>query len=1353
MAAVPGVGARTARNARNAQVPQPSATTANRRAAVQEAAYTVRQAAGTNAAHLTPDQAVQALASAPASNPAYQAIRLTANRISGLINGPAEPTNLAFSPEGAAAARIREYLVGPMPTGASIIVNASGFTEEQVAILTQNSATHFFSVFLAFAVRQWRSVENPNGGDPLREMFRCGILFAYGSGNDIVATIRDMEDHYGATRMAITQVIVTKKVLPVNATARQIQVATQLQYAAAGFSDIICNSEHFDSDPVPIFFPSTYGHDCFIQIVGNIWNALVGIPEREPTPTQREWLSTAIDFLNRRLRTDGITSHAITAFNRLCAGMPLLVSGVKIAVQIHKHIISSDRVRPPSANTINIPIPEGVELRVFHVMTINYAGQLATAKNQGDGGLHYIWIKSMPSPFLAESRASVERTCANKIASYRDSVIAPTIPPDNVTRINYQLLHDINLEQMKLADSREVAKKAARDSARANAIRKRKRGEENAMEVDEEDGELALARQAQCDTASSWVCIYDIESKFTKVPTSTLPPDLVADGYISGDVCVHHPFLIHFGMFKLYANSAERNLLFSTATNEEEAAAVLDNHNFDLFYVRDESTQVKDNFIVNNFLAEVAHQCKIRNVQSIKLFAHNGSKYDHHLLFQFYHNDPRCKIENVLITPRGVLGTTFIYDEVRIDLRCTALHASKSLAELCVDLEVPKCMWKREFNFSSDFTHEFYENMSQEDKAKLIDYAKYDIYCLTFILIRLEELFQKLDPVRPCDIDFNCVQGYKPQVGKMTFQSFIRGVLMKQFFDSPFPPPRIILFDDLLLSSLRGGMTQSLAAYFESPIYDFLQQVAPEDRKRAYRYAVKQASDAAVMRRSLTLADPDRNSLYPFTMKSRGVPKGPPHLLKWGVEEFCRNFIFGRPMEESKGWGVVLAKLARYSEGGAPNLLDCHFPLLSYRTKSGNSMLYTNLIFSHLHDELKDKLADYSESFVEENGYAWYTTDHLAVYERIGIHIEYKSGFFWSPEFNNWSTEYQPFITRMFEERQRNRANNTVQQIYKLGMNGAFGSSGQKATTSTHLISGEALAPKHLITNTLRSTQIIGDGQFQLYQLESKPGCVARELSCKSTVTNCILSGSWRTMMEAQMQVRDSGKTKLSLPELYDLTLYMDTDSNYCLKEYVNMLDSIGKMGKDIGQFSTESGDIIRFFAPAAKLYAYEHIQDEQIKVSGKCKGLPLYETTVNRETGKVEKVENVDIIKTFKELLSTGKLSANKTVWNKGVGHGVTTADSTYTVDGAAFTTKSNRIGWHTRVTEGGCIIQRWIPVGFHSTQMEGMFNRKYFSYYDNDVDAILKAMAAERVLAKEHTFYKNALDNLIEYFPMYKE
>lgn len=1349
MAAVPGVGARTARLAQNAQVPQPSATNAQRHAAAQQSAYTVRQAAGTNVQHLTPAQAQQALAAAPANNPTYQAIRLAPARIAALIHGDV-PTTL-FNPELGAAVRIRDYLIGPMPVDTSIIVNASGFTEEQIATLTQNSANHYFIIFAAFAVRQWRSVENPDGGQPIPQMFRCGILFAYGSGNNLVETIREMEDHYGATRMAITQVIVTKKLLIHNATARQIQTATQLQYAAAGFADIICAPEHFDQAPIPLFFPSTYGHDCFIQIVGNIFNSL--FPDGQFTTEQNEWLLTVIRFLLHRIRSDGITSHAITALNRHCADNPLTVNGSKIAIQIYKHIISSDRIRPPSAHTVNIIIPPGVEKRIFHIMTINYAGQIATAKNQGAGGLHYIWVKTMPSPFTAQAREQIELVCATKIESHRDTVIAPAIPPDGVTRVNYRLLHDINIQQMKQAAEREASIKSARDIGRASASRKRARAT-GAMDTSGGSGEAALAQQAQCDTASSWVCVYDIESKFSKVPTATLPADLVEDGYIKGDVCVHHPFLIHFGMFKLFANSSARNLPFSKATTEDEAGSVLDHHKFDLFYIRDESTTAEHNFIVNSFLKELAHQCKIRNVQSIRLFAHNGSKYDHHLLFHFYHNDPRCKIENVLITPRGILGATFIYDDVRIDLRCTALHLSKSLAELCIDLDVPKCMWKREFDFSSDFTHEFYESMSEESKARLIDYAKYDIYCLTFILIRLEELLQKLDPIRPCDIDFDCVQGFKPQCGKMTFQSFIRGMLMKQFFDSPFPPPRIILYDHVLLSSLRGGMTQSLAAFFQSPIYTFLKTVPLDQRARAYKFAVHQAEQGALLRRSITLADPDRNSLYPFTMKSRGVPKGPAHLLKWGVEQFCREYIFDRPMEESKGWGVVLARLPYYKGGLSPNLLGCHFPLLSYRAKSGNSMLYTNSIFSDLSPDLKAKLADYSESFVEDNGYAWYTTDHLAVYDKIGIAIAYEVGFFWSAEFNNWSTEYQPFIAHMYDERQRNRANNTVQQIYKLGMNGAFGSSGQKATTTTHIISTKPLPTTHLITNTLRSTRDIGDGQFNLYELEAKPGCLARELSCKSTVTNSILSGSWRTMMEAQIQVYEVDDCSLTLADIYDLTIYMDTDSNYCLKEYVRMLAGLGKMGKDIGQFSTESGEIIRFFAPAAKLYAYEHIQDGQIKVSGKCKGLPLYKTSVNRETGKIDKVENVDIIQTFEHLLETGDLSADKTVWNKGVGHGVTTADTKYTVDGATFTTDSNRIGWHTQVTPGGCILQRWIPAGFKPSRAdEGIFSRRYFSEFNGDYKAILECMADEREQAMDSVAYHRAVDNLVELFPYFKD
>ena len=1339
MAAIPNVGARTASFAAPAQVPIPSNTYSQRHAVTLRAAQPIRQAAGTNNANLEPAQALAGLVGAPHNNPHYEAVRLTAPRLNQLVLWENPPT--AINPNAGVINRIRDFLVDAMATGTSIIVNASGFTEEEVALLTESTPTHFFSVFIYFAVRQWRSVDNPAGGEPLRELFRCNVYAAYGSGDTIVATIRDNEDHYGASRLAVSKMIVTKKLRP-QGTARTIGNATRVAYSAAGFSEIICDAVDVPG-PIPLFFPSTYGNDCFLQIMEHIFSSLVPSPVR----LQEIWLQDMLNFLKLRLRTGGITTNTITALNRHLALNPLRTSIGFIAIQIHKHTYSSNRLRPPTANTLSVAPQPGSLLRIFHITSINFAGELATAANQGDGGLHYIWVKDMPAPFTTASKELIEQSCALVIENHRQSVISDELLPDSVTRVNYEKLHSVNVKQMKFASDRDALVKSAREASREEIARKRSRS------ADSSEGESALAQQAQCDSASAWVACYDIESKFSKAPTSELPRDLVEGGYIEGDVCIHHPFLIHFGLFKLFANSAGRNLPFSKTTSQDDIDDIIDHHNFDLFYVRDESPLAENNFVINTFLATLAQECKLRNVKQIYLLAHNGSKYDHQLLFNFCKKDERCSIENILITPRGILGATFIYDGVRIDLRCTALQLPKSLAELCVDLDVPKLMWKKEFEFTSDFTHEFYEAMSAEDKARLTNYAKYDIYSMFFIILRLEELLQKLDPIRPCDVDFESVQKFKPQCSKMTFQSFIRGVLMKQFFDSPFPPPRVILFDDLLLSSLRGGMTQTFAIFFQSPLHDFLKRVPEPDRPRAYKFALHHAATCAKLRRSISLADPDRNSLYPYTMLSRGVPKGPAYLLKWGVFEFCQEFIFDRRMCESQAWGVVLVKIFNGTDGN--NIRSCHFPLLSYRTQNGSSMLYTNSAFDNLTPELKDKLDEYRQSFVEENGYMWVTSDHLAIYHSAGLGLDCKVGFFWSPQFNNWSTEYQPFIKEMYEERQKNRANNTVQQIYKLGMNGAFGSSGQKATTTTHIISTKDLPPKYLVTNKLRDTLEIADGQFRVYHLEAKPGCVSRDLSCKSTVTNTILSGSLRTMLETQFEIQKLNPQH-SVNDIFDLTFYMDTDSNYCLAEYCTMLEEAGKIGKDIGQFSTEAGECITYFvAPAAKQYCYQYLTPDGIKTSGKCKGLPLYKTSVSRETGKIDKEENIDIVEAFEKLITTGELSADKTVWNKSIGHGVTTADSKYTVEGEAFITKSNKIGWHTQITAGGCVVQRWVPVGFVPPpgQSEGSLPRRYFSDFDGNVATILWNMEQDRLLALNHYQYCNAVDEMEELFKYWQE
>lgn len=1326
--------------------PLPSSLNSRTEIVTQDAAAVRSRAGGRRGYQITTREALlAALSRVHFANARFREVSVSDQRARNIATQD-QPTT-ALPAHGSAVARVRDWMVSPsLPFGRSFVLDASGWSDTDIATLTADGPDSMFYVYAQMIEKQWQTMVREDEAQRVVRQMRFFVVAAAGS--HFIEAFQSELSHYGAQFFAISKIIITKEPLAGIRGVRAASQARRVAKAAAGFKEVLIEAQTRNH----IFFPSTYGVDCFLQIVEHAIHSLTCVDNSAKVHYVRQCLS----FLRPKVTKDGITSHAISAFNDYLDDWPL-VSTEPIRLRFLKRTVRTQSHNTPGQRQINAltarqkkaPVPTFT----FTVLAIDFSGKIASAESEG--GLHYVLIKCPLNRVTATDLDNFESTFLDIISNYRATTIHvdPSFNPssENV-RVDYKLIHRCNIEEMQKVEEANSDMKRKRQAERSEHSKRRQLSNEEAQLTQEE---LETIQREKFQSSTTTVGIYDIESIFYKSSLSddAIPEEMRNLGVLSSSHSVHRPFMITYATFQLNADSQHMDIPFSRATTAEEIEDIYSAHRFKMVQLVD-TDFYSPTHIVNEFLADIAARCKLLNVPHIYLFAHNGSKYDHHLLLKHYQNDERCKLSEILITPRGVLGCTFIYDEIKIDLRCTALFFQESLADLCLSLDIPKIVWKKDFEFDHDtFTPEYFNEMPLAKKEALVEYAEYDIYSLFFIMLRLESFLQRIDPIRPCDVSFTTTQSFKPQCSKMTFQSFIRSLLSKHYFTSEFPPFRILLMDELLLSAMRGGMTQTFTCYFKSPLFD----VVNEYLEQGDTYTVQNLVNYIRSHNcegSLSLDDPDKNSLYPSTMCFNGVPKGQPVLLE-GRE--ASTFVHQAYVNGKDHWGVALVKQV---QGMSPDVAQCFVPLMSYRTAGGESILYSNADLASIHlgaDYFTERLGDISKTFTEKSGWMWATTDHLAIWALGGAVFEVEACFAWSATMTNWSVEYSDFVRAMYEARQANRDNPVIQKVYKLAMNGAFGSSGQKATTSTHYVGqqdldGTCTIPRKLFaTNTISNRYIIGD-QFTVYRLESRDGCTAKQISCKSTVTSRILSGSCRSMFDAFYTAAKA--VGVPFGEILNNIHYMDTDSAYCNAQLKNALIKTGQIGKDLGQFSSEVGDLILYACfPMPKVYMYKYLTDKgldeenkpltvpwELKTSSRFKGLPMTSSKLNHEKERMEKTSVISADEVFTKLMHDGHIKKDKIVWHKGLGEGVTTIATDYEVQPESFTLFSNKIGWTTRVTASGCIEQKWIPHGFNNGVVHP--NVHYFSDFEMNAPVILQRMEQERLEAEQHPLYLKAVE-----------
>jgi hypothetical protein len=601
-------------------------------------------------------------------------------------------------------------------------------------------------------------------------------------------------------------------------------------------------------------------------------------------------------------------------------------------------------------------------------------------------------------------------------------------------------------------------------------------------------------------------------------------------------------------------------------------------------------------------------------------------------------------------------------------------------------LGVPKTYWKKKFDFNG-FTEGKYRAMSTSELEQFYTYAEYDIYALAFVLLKLESMMQVIYPIPTHEVDFHVQQSFRPRTTFSTLQSLIRSVLRTHYFSSPyeFTPNHFIPYDNMLLSALRGGCVQTTCLLYKSSMWEQVCHMWTEAEPDVVEgkevpaalpdEVVQLLLDPQHMETTLTAID--ATSLYPTILSFCLMPRGSGHYMdevssQWFMRECCKR-EYGR-----RNWGIFLVCITHIPI----DVRALPFGLLSYRRKKGHSMLYCNAMIHDLSVTDRD-LLDMDYIYQDEQGryYTFYTTDHLAVYAMAGIVYHAAGGIAWKDEDGqgSMSTSYKEFIDRMFEERVRNKDNPVLNQLYKLVMNGAFGSSGMRMIDGKHIIINEKqfsiddtddvpvihYTIQHRHTDVAKVKNIIpimkdelGLPHQLLVQLKALKGHAFNALSCKSTCTSRVTSAAYRYMMET---LQDGGATHCPFPLSFTSMLrhvhYMDTDSLFLPTPIAHRILALSPYchTNKLGSFKDDcGGPILYMTAPMAKVRKMAVLKKGKhgkygIQYITKFKGLPLG-AAVHHSV--------------FETMMQDLTLDENKTVWQRSLHEGVSTSNTSYSVD-----------------------------------------------------------------------------------------
>lgn len=1070
---------------------------------------------------------------------------------------------------------------------------------------------------------------------------RAQYISVFVRGDRIVEMLESQADHYGYQYFTLAErVIAYKKPM---AFQRRSNVNRMAQ-SGTGFRQIAVDSKEFQEAEGKVFFPNTYSTQCFSIIVEYCLF---------------EYLSDPIVFthvkklINESLhKVKGITTNSLTRLNRKFITGEHTGGKRFVFLLVLQEAGKNDYVFRKNKTTLKMIRDEerkGYSIDVFYLSKVTLDGKFAGTWSEESmqdeefmNCLHYVYFErdvfaERFRPFLQSmERKFNEWICAREVSFEKSYQINTLFFREKLTNL--------------------------RKSYRAK-------------------GEF-YGRQENI------ACVFDIESFFKKTEMLGEDYDHLKKAKIIKDDYQHHfPLLIHYSFILLHNRMHEEELTDPLCLQDVFIERV--------FGVEGENC-------VNQFLKGVGEYAMQKGMTSIYVYGHNASGYDSYLCMLNAIEDEEIFFQDILITSRGILNLSFLYKGmIRINLRCTKCFLPNSLMELCINMNIPREYWKKDYDWDEDYlTLDRWNAVGDEAdafRATMMEYAKYDIYSLGFILYRIEQVFQNVWPYQHDD-----TIKFRPRTAHITMQGFTRKMLKDKYMNRiPFFPNFNLDFDKYLLKAMRGGMVQASTRLFQSPFYTKAEEISHllgEEQQEKFEQLVQEIKASTWEYKYLR--DFDANSLYPTAMKKRYVPKNQGNYLT-GIA--MKQFLTKCLDMDFQGWGIgkVLLMDTSKAEASSP-----YFPLLSFRQKEG--LLYT---------------WDINQGNDEGD---WFTSDDLALFHKIGVEFHCIEGVFWSSEFDNMSSEYCQFIEDMYRLRLENYDNKVLNQGYKLAMNGAFGGTGFNLITTQHEIltvdeNRTWILPSRYRGCAREDYSFCVGAHNALVKLKSYDGHSFADPSNKSTVTSCVLSAARRIMIESVWKAGEAvGLTK---GQTLNRVHYMDTDSAFVDAKLEEGFQKSGLCHSELGGFKDDLGDnclLLKMFSPGAKIRHMTFLQKKDGKwglhTQSKLKGLQLTKKMFDKDLEKMVSQDVLDRNALFTQLEKQWCIKETKTEWRRHIEAGISTGKIEYSISPKSLM-EGNRgkIGLECNRYTTGYILQRHIPLGTHQDKCIQPADRKDFFYFQS--------------------------------------
>lgn len=545
-----------------------------------------------------------------------------------------------------------------------------------------------------------------------------------------------------------------------------------------------------------------------------------------------------------------------------------------------------------------------------------------------------------------------------------------------------------------------------------------------------------------------------------------------------------------------------------------------------------------EDLCINRAVRDMAETAARLNMTEVYVYLHNACKYDSYQILHYLQPEEGIRIpcDGLLKTPRGILNLDIAVEiegkPILLKFRCTKVYFAEQLKSLCKTLKVPMDYWKKEWVWGAKtcITRRRLEDTDYVDK--LVEYQEYDIYSLAFVLLRMEKLLRTLAPYRDLE------KAWKPRVRSVTFQSFLRSLLSRDYLRRSYPPNEIIEYDDLLMSSLRGGVCMPVTREFHLADWLAIENLK-EDVLTSEKY---QYHLGMIMESEHGLVSLDANSLYPFAQK-RPMPVGPGVFLHGEDTTLKFNDLDKEVYPEC--WSICVVQFQSFP--------DCSFPL--YSTRGPHGLTYEKPV--------------YGERYC-------HTLDDMIIFHWLGAKFTFLSSVWW--EGDCVSTEYNEFIDSVYTLKSTT-TDPLLRNIYKLALVSAFGITGfESIKTKTIVLHGdEQIDSTEFYCG--RVSEFIPLDSCNVVTMQGIIGHTYQGLSNKSSLTNCILSRARYHMFFCLRKAGRVGFEQMGrgggLLVMLGVVNYMDTDSLFVPKYVVEMFDRAGLIGDDLGQFKNDYSGVI----------------------------------------------------------------------------------------------------------------------------------------------------------------------------------